>query len=73
MNRFLRSALFPVVVMTLIVWLGTQTLIGHRHPAEKKTTSDLYSQVQNRAGEKVDMALESFMQMITAEIAERRR
>ena len=39
MNRFLRSALFPVVVITLIVWLGTQTLIGHRHPAEKKTTS----------------------------------
>ena len=29
--------------------------------------------VQNRAGEKVDMALESFVQMITAEIAERRR
>jgi threonyl-tRNA synthetase len=29
--------------------------------------------VQNRAGEKVDMALESFVGMITAEIAERRR
>jgi len=29
--------------------------------------------VQNRAGEKVDMALESFVQMITAEISERRR
>ena len=29
--------------------------------------------VQNRAGEKVDMTLESFVQMITTEIAERRR
>ncbi len=29
--------------------------------------------VQNRAGEKVDMPLESFVQMLTAEIAERRR
>src|SRR5438067_3554270 len=28
---------------------------------------------QNRAGEKVDMALESFVEMLTAEIAERRR
>jgi hypothetical protein len=29
--------------------------------------------VQNRASEKVDMPLESFVELITAEIAERRR
>jgi threonyl-tRNA synthetase len=29
--------------------------------------------VQNRAGEKVDMAVDSFLEMLTAEIAERRR
>jgi threonyl-tRNA synthetase len=29
--------------------------------------------VQDRAGEKVDMTLDSFLAMITAEIAERRR
>jgi threonyl-tRNA synthetase len=29
--------------------------------------------VQNRAGEKVDMPLESFVEKISAEIAERRR
>jgi len=29
--------------------------------------------VQNRAGEKVDMPLEGFVDMISAEIAERRR
>jgi cell division protease FtsH len=46
-NRFLRSALFPVVVITLIVWLGTQTLIGHRAATPKKTTSDLYTLVQS--------------------------
>jgi cell division protease FtsH len=46
-NRFLRSALFPVVVITLIVWLGTQTLIGHRHSAAKVTTSQVINQVQN--------------------------
>ena len=29
--------------------------------------------VQNRAGEKVDMAVDAFVDMISAEIAERRR
>jgi len=45
-NRFLRSALFPVVVITLIVWLGTQTLIGNRHPAKKETYSEAIGLVQ---------------------------
>jgi cell division protease FtsH len=46
-NRFLRSALFPVVVITLIVWLGTQTLLSHKKTAKKETLSQLYSLVQN--------------------------
>ena len=40
MNRFLRSALFPVVVITLIVWLGTQTLMGHKKSTASRTTSE---------------------------------
>ena len=48
MNRFLRSALFPVVVITLIVWLGTQTLMGHRTKTKKETLSQLYTLVQNQ-------------------------
>jgi cell division protease FtsH len=39
-NRFLRSALFPVVVITLIVWLGTQTLMGHKKSTASRTTSE---------------------------------
>ncbi|MDX6411939.1 MAG: cell division protease FtsH, partial [Gaiellaceae bacterium] len=50
MNRFLRSALFPVVVITLIVWLGTQTLIGHRHTAAKVTLSQVIDQVNTQSG-----------------------
>ncbi len=49
MNRFLRSALFPVVVITLIVWLGTQTLIGKRHDAKKVTTAEVIQQVRTDA------------------------
>jgi cell division protease FtsH len=49
-NRFLRSALFPVVVITLIVWLGTQTLLSHKKTEKKETLSQLYSLVQNSPG-----------------------
>jgi threonyl-tRNA synthetase len=38
-----------------------------------KEVEAVHVNIQNRAGEKVDMALESFVEMITAEIAERRR
>ncbi|HEX3227203.1 MAG TPA: ATP-dependent zinc metalloprotease FtsH [Gaiellaceae bacterium] len=48
MNRFLRSALFPVVVITLIVWLGTQTLLSHKKTEAKQTLSQLYSRVQTQ-------------------------
>jgi cell division protease FtsH len=47
-NRFLRSALFPVVVITLIVWLGTQTLLSHKKTEAKQTLSQLYSRVQTQ-------------------------
>jgi len=46
-NRFLRSALFPVVVITLIVWLGTQTLMSHHHSTKRETLSSLYTTVAN--------------------------
>ncbi len=41
MNRFFRSALFPLIVIVLLVWLASQTLIP-RSKSEKKTT---YSQL----------------------------
>jgi cell division protease FtsH len=47
-NRFLRSALFPVVVITLIVWLGTQTLLSHKKTEKKQTLSYLYTLVQTQ-------------------------
>ncbi len=50
MNRFLRSALFPVVVITLIVWLGTQTLMGHRTKTKKETTSQAINLVKTNPG-----------------------
>ncbi len=40
MNRFFRSALFPLVVIVLLVWLASQTLIPH----SKSVTKTTYSQ-----------------------------
>jgi len=48
-NRFLRSALFPVVVITLIVWLGTQTLMSHKEKTKKETTSQAINLVKTNA------------------------
>ena len=49
MNRFLRSALFPVVVITLIVWLGTQTLMGHHKSTAKPDTHVRGDRAETRA------------------------
>ena len=46
MNRFFRSALFPLVVIVLLVYLASQTLIPHKASAEKVTYGDLINQVK---------------------------
>jgi cell division protease FtsH len=40
MNRFFRSALFPLVVIVLLVWLASQTLIPHGKSEAKFTYSE---------------------------------
>jgi cell division protease FtsH len=38
-NRFFRSALFPLVVIVLLVWVASQTLIPHSKSEKKQTLS----------------------------------
>jgi cell division protease FtsH len=40
LNRFFRSALFPLIVIAAVVWLATITLRGHGQKTEKKTLSE---------------------------------
>ncbi len=47
MNRFLRSAFFPLIVIVVLVWLASQTLIHTGGTAEKRTTSQAITDVQN--------------------------
>ncbi len=46
MNRFFRSALFPLIVIVLLVYLASQTLIPRRAPEKKVTYSQLIQQVE---------------------------
>jgi cell division protease FtsH len=45
MNRFFRSALFPLIVIVLLVYLASQTLM-HQEKREKVTYSQLQTQVK---------------------------
>ena len=46
MNRFFRSALFPLVVIVLLVYLASQTLIPKRGNEAKLTYSELITQAK---------------------------
>ena len=46
MNRFVRSAFFPLLVIVLLVWLASQTLIPKGGSSQKLTTSEAIAQVQ---------------------------
>ena len=47
MNRFFRSALFPLVVIVLLVYLASQTLMPRRDDGRKLTYSELIEQTAN--------------------------
>ena len=50
MNRFFRSALFPLIIIAALVWLALQTLGNHGAKQEKMTYSQLIQTVQAQPG-----------------------
>ena len=48
MNRFFRSALFPLVVIVLLVWVASQTLIPHSKSEKKVTLSAVHQRWRGR-------------------------
>jgi cell division protease FtsH len=44
-NRFFRSALFPLVIIAALVWLALQTLGGHSQKTTKITLSDVQQKI----------------------------
>ena len=49
MNRFFRSALFPLIIIAALVWLALQTLGSHGTKTTQATTSKVYAII--RAGQ----------------------
>ena len=47
MNRFFRSALFPLIIIVLLVYLASQTLLPGRSQQRKITYSQAISEVKN--------------------------
>ncbi len=50
MNRFFRSALFPLIVIAAVVWLATMTLRGHGQKTEKKSLSEARTIITTQPG-----------------------
>jgi cell division protease FtsH len=46
-NRFFRSALFPLIIIVLLVYLASQTLLPGRQEQRKMTYSEAIAQVKN--------------------------
>ena len=46
MSRFFRSALFPLILIVLLVYLASQTLLPNRDERQKWTYSQLIEQVE---------------------------
>ena len=50
MNRFFRSALFPLIVIVLLVYLASQTLLPKSKAPEKATLSQAIDRIKNDPG-----------------------
>jgi len=66
MNRFFRSALFPLIVIVLLVYLASQTLMGNK-PKDKVTYSELKGQVQTNPGSIKEIVANPTKQQLTVE------
>ncbi|HEX2292061.1 MAG TPA: ATP-dependent zinc metalloprotease FtsH [Gaiellaceae bacterium] len=68
MNRFFRSALFPLIVIVLLVYLASQTLMDDK-PKEKLTYSQLREQVEETPQQFESIVANPSKQQLTVEYA----
>jgi len=69
-NRFFRSALFPLIVIVLLVYLASQTLIPKQKSAKKVTYSQLIERVQQDPGSIQLVVFSPGKQQITATLSD---
>ena len=68
MNRFFRSSLFPLIIIVVLVYLASQTLLPGRSEQQKMTYSQLIQKVE--AGAVNEVLFTPNRQQITAELVE---
>jgi cell division protease FtsH len=64
-NRFFRSALFPLIIIAALVWLALQTLGSHGPKVSKQTTSWVYQQVRDNPGSINEVKIDPGKQSLT--------
>jgi cell division protease FtsH len=67
-NRFFRSALFPLVIIAALVWLALQTLGSHNTKSHAWSTSQLYQQVQTAPQTVSNVSIDPNKQSIAADV-----
>jgi cell division protease FtsH len=65
-NRFFRSALFPLIIIVVLAYLAMQTLTGNDKKAEKQTTSELIADIQAHPGNYEEVVFDPRKQSLTA-------
>jgi cell division protease FtsH len=68
LNRFFRSALFPLIILVVLAWVAMNTLTGDNKQAEKATYSDLVTRVQDNPESIEQVTVNPRKQEITAEL-----
>jgi cell division protease FtsH len=67
-NRFFRSALFPLIIIAALVWLALQTLGSHGTKTTQWTTARLYAEIRNQPAAVHDVTIDPNKQSITATV-----
>ena len=69
MNRFFRSALFPLIIIAALVWLALQTLGSHGAKQQKETFSQLLTTATNTPAQIQSVTFTPTKQEISAVMA----
>jgi len=73
LNRFFRSALFPLIVIAAVVWLATMTLRGHGQKAEHKTLSEAVTLIRTQPGTISEAVLNPNKQELQLKLTDKRK
>ncbi|MBA3331875.1 MAG: ATP-dependent metallopeptidase FtsH/Yme1/Tma family protein, partial [Actinobacteria bacterium] len=70
MNRFFRSALFPLIIIVVLAYLAMNALTGNDEKAVKESYSQLYERVQTDADSIEKVLFTPRKQQITATLTD---